>query len=255
MTKNPKLFFSCVDSRIQENGSLYSRFHLGPFFRGQALTFSNALRRTLLSEIPGIVIKNVQIDGATHEFAVLPGVQETVLDIVLNLKKLVFIPAFQKSEVSDTGDSKLQQFTKSAYLNFQGPGTITALNLKLPAQIKCVDPTVKIATVTGGTNFSLRFALEFEDFENSIKKNVSNFLNSEKTKSLTFDTKPMPVQNVNYVIKSLSAKNESEYVVLEVWTDGSIIPQDAVEFALKKLTNLFFQFAIMSKTNHLANFE
>ena len=87
MTKTQNLFFSCVDSRIQEQGSMYARFHLGTFLRGQSLTFANALRRTLLSEIPGVVITDVIIEGAGHEFATLPGVEETVLDILLNLKK------------------------------------------------------------------------------------------------------------------------------------------------------------------------
>jgi DNA-directed RNA polymerase subunit alpha len=92
MTKIPNLFFSCIDSRIQDKGSMYARFHLGTFFRGQALTFANALRRTLLSEMPGLVITDVRIEGANHEFATLPGVEETVLDILLNLKKLVLTP-------------------------------------------------------------------------------------------------------------------------------------------------------------------
>jgi len=244
MTKNPKLFFSCVDSRIQENGSLYSRFHLGTFFRGQSLTFANALRRTLLSEIPGLIITNVNIDGASHEFAVLPGVQETVLDIVLNLKKLVFIPSLSTN-------LKLDNFKATGYLNFQGPGPITAANIKLPSEIKCADPTIPIATVTGATKFSLRFDLEFQTFETSFKKTYPNGLSLKKTKSLTFDTRPMPVQNVNYVIKSLNAKSGSEYIILEVWTDGSVVPQDAVQFALKNLTNLFFQFTMMSNKKDL----
>ena len=99
MTKTKNLFFSCVESRTQNQGSMYARFHMGTFFRGQALTFANALRRTLLSEIPGIVITDVFIEGACHEFATLSGVEESVRDILLNLKSLVF-----------TSGSKLKDF-------------------------------------------------------------------------------------------------------------------------------------------------
>ena len=74
-----------MDSRIQDQGCMYARFHLGTFFRGQALTFANALRRTLLSEIPGVTITDVVIEGASHEFATLPGVEETILDILLSV--------------------------------------------------------------------------------------------------------------------------------------------------------------------------
>ena len=83
-------FFSCLESRILENGELYARFKLGTFFKGQGLTFANALRRTLLTEIPGLIITSVKIQGIHHEFATIPGLQETVLDLLLNVKNLVF---------------------------------------------------------------------------------------------------------------------------------------------------------------------
>ena len=82
-------FYSCVETRIQSQGEMYARFHLGTFFRGQALTVANALRRTLLGELPCLVVTNAQIDGVVHEFSSIPGVQESVLDILLNLRELV----------------------------------------------------------------------------------------------------------------------------------------------------------------------
>ena len=84
MPKNQK-FLSAIESRVQEKGELYARFHLGSFVSGQALTVANALRRTLLAEISGIVITSVEIEGVNHEFATLPGVYENVLNIILNL--------------------------------------------------------------------------------------------------------------------------------------------------------------------------
>ena len=83
-------FYSCVETRIQSQGEMYARFHLGTFFRGQALTVANALRRTLISELPSLIITGVEFQGINNEFALLPGVQESVLDILLNLKRLTF---------------------------------------------------------------------------------------------------------------------------------------------------------------------
>lgn len=244
MTKTQKLFFSCVDSRIEDQGSMYARFHLGTFFRGQALTFANALRRTLLSEIPGLIITDVVIQGATHEFATLPGIEETVLDILLNLKKIVFAPY----------QTNLTNFQATGFLQSRGPGKVTAADLKLPACVKCIEPNIHIATLTNGAELELRFNLEIRSPHNLVpsQSSTSRLRNSHSQthnseSQLVFDTIPMPVQKVNYVIKGLNAKQGSEYIVLEVWTNGSLLPQDTLQFALKNLTNLFFQFADRSK--------
>lgn len=233
------LFFSCVDSRIQDQGTMYGRFHIGTFFRGQALTLANALRRTLLADIPGLIITDVVIDGAGHEFAILPGVEETVLDILLNLKKLVFTP-------STIGISELQDFQATGFLKSSGPGKLTAADIKLPLTVKCVNSKTHIATLSSGEEFSLRFNLSIHD-PHYLNINQVNSSSETGVRKLSFEKVPMPIQKVNYVIKSLNAKQGSEYIVLEVWTDGSIIPYQAVQFALKNLTHLFYQFTFLSK--------
>lgn len=232
------LFFSCVDSRVQDQGSMYARFHLGTFLRGQSLTFANALRRTLLSEIPGIVITDVMIQGAGHEFATLPGVEETVLDILLNLKKIIFAPSNSKI-------TELETFQATGLLNSSGPRKLTASDLKLPLNVKCIDPTAHIATLTTKGDFSLCLNLEVQKPHQSLTNKTSS-ISKEKIRKFFFNNTPMPVQKVNYVIKSLNVKQGSEYLVLEVWTDGSVSPQETVQFALKNLTQLFYQFASIS---------
>lgn len=239
MTKTQNLFFSCVDSRIEGRGSMYARFHLGTFFRGQSLTFANALRRVLLSEIPGIIIKDVAIEGAGHEFATLPGVQETVLDIILNLKKLVFTPV-------TTNFTELENFQTKAFLKSHGPAKLTAADVKLPPTVRCIDPTASIATLTTGGELSLCLELHFVNPNHPISSK-KNTLSQNQIKNFSLETLPMPVQKVNYVIKELDAKNGSEYVVLEIWTDGSLTPQDILQFALKNLTQLFYQFADLNR--------
>jgi DNA-directed RNA polymerase subunit alpha len=239
MTKAQNLFFSCVDSRIQDHGTMYARFHLGTFLHGQALTLANALRRTLLSEIPGLIITDVVIEGAGHEFATLPGVEETVLDILLNLKNLVFAPC------NSTG-LELENFQATGLIKVRGPGKLTAADIKLPVTVKCLTPNAHIATLTSGEEFSLRFNLSLESpHQFSTSRNTS--LSDLKIRKFLLDIVPMPVQKVNYVIKSLNAKQGSEYLVLEVWTNGSVMPEEAVQFGLKNLTHLFYQFAFLSK--------
>ena len=239
MTKTQNLFISCVESRIQHQGSMYARFHLGTFFRVQALTFANALRRTILSEMPGLLITNVGIQGASHEFSTLPGVEETVLEILLNLKKVVFVPCISKLR-------ELESFQAIGFLKSRGPGKVTAADIKLPENVQCVYPKAHIATLTSGAELSFRFYLQARNPSQLIKIE-STYPRKTKPPNLVLDTIPMPVQKVNYVIKSLNPKQGSEYIVLEVWTDGSVFPQDCVQFALRNLTHFFFQFAKISK--------
>ena len=238
MTKTKNLFFSCVESRTQNQGSMYARFHMGTFFRGQALTFANALRRTLLSEIPGIVITDVFIEGACHEFATLSGVEESVRDILLNLKTLVFTSG-------SSSNKELERFQAQGFLKSQGPAKLTAGDIKLPSTLRCVDSSAYIATITTGGEISIALQFNFINPQTSQSFNKS-LLPETRIKLLNMDTVPMPVQKVNYIIKSIDSKTGSDYIVLEVWTNGSLTPQETVKFALRNLTNLFYQFTEIS---------
>jgi DNA-directed RNA polymerase subunit alpha len=239
MTKPQNLFVSCVESRIQNNGSLYARFHLGTFFRGQALTFANPLRRILLSEIPGLIMTNVSIQGASHEFATLPGVEETILEILLNLKKIIFAPSTSKIK-------SLVDFKATGYLKIKGPGKVSAGQITLPTTVKCINPETHIATLTTGRELVLCFDLQLvSPHQWSSEQRPSPLL--PKKPAIGLDNVPMPIQKVNYAIKSMNAKHGSEYLILEVWTDGSISPQESVHFALRNVTKLFFQFARLSQ--------
>jgi len=247
MTKATNLFFSCVESRIQDQGSLYARFHIGTFFRGQALTFANTLRRSLLSEIPGVVITDVFIDGAGHEFATLPGVKEPVLNILLNLQKVVFAPALTSSQFleSDSNTADLETFQATGILKARGPSRLTAADIKLSSNVRCINPTTPVATLTSGEDFSLRFHLTLQNPHDSKKKNFS-FTEDPKNRTLALESIPMPIQKVNYVIKQLNSTQHSDYIVLEIWTDGSLLPQEALQFALKNVTQFFYQFAALN---------
>jgi DNA-directed RNA polymerase alpha subunit len=132
---NP-ILVSCRESIMETKQSFYGKFYIGPLSVGQGLTVANALRRTLLSELVGLAITSVSIEGVTHEYSTLKGVRESVLDVLLNLKQIVL-----KSKQS-------LRRPQTAYIYFQGPGVIRAADLILPPSIQCVDPEQYIATVS-----------------------------------------------------------------------------------------------------------
>ena len=141
------LVFSCLESRSEGNGSIYGRFLLGPFKVGQGTTVATALRRTLLSELQGIAITAVEIKGAAHQYSSIAGVQESTLDIVLNLKQIVL-----------TGDIK-NGLPAVGYLMVQGPKTARARDLKLPNGIRCVDNHQYIACVSANGSLMMKFVI------------------------------------------------------------------------------------------------
>lgn len=253
MTQTNQKFFSYIESRVQEKGELYARFHLGSFVAGQALTVANALRRTLLAEIPGIVITNVQIEGANHEFATLPGVQENVLNIVLNLKKMVL--TIKKNEF-ETIIKQRQEL--SAFLNISGPANVQARNINFPTGIAPVWDEHPIATLGGTGNLKMTLGIQFID---PLKTNQTNFSTSNlqsigqsENKKLILNTLPNPVRQVNYSIRPLDGMPNHEYISLEIWTDGSIDPKSALECALERLTKMFYIFTSLNRKNRNSKF-
>lgn len=141
------LLLSSIESRIENNRSLYGRFQLGPFDRGQGFTVANAMRRTLLSELSGLAILCVEIQGVSHEYSNLKGVRESVLDILLNLKQLVFI-----------SNEKFNQ-PEIGFLKVQGPAIIKAGDFKLPPFVQCVDPDQYIATLSDNGVLEMKFMI------------------------------------------------------------------------------------------------
>lgn len=160
-----QFFISCKESRIESNRSFYGCFHLGPFEPSQSLTIANALRRTLLSENYGLGIVSVEIEGATHEYSSLPGVRDSVLDILLNLKEIV-----------------LKKTTKNfkpqvGYLRARGPGVVRASHLRLPPFIQCVDPDQYIATLAENGFLNIKFVIQYGNKWLSSSTSLSGFQN------------------------------------------------------------------------------
>ena len=141
------LLLSCIESRVENSRNFYGRFQLGPFVLGQGLTIANSLRRSLLSEISGLAITAVEIEGVVHEYSTIEGVRESVLDILLNVKQIVLTSDFQIQE------------PQVAFLQIQGPGIVRAKDIKLPISIQSVDPEQYIATLLYDGLLKMKFMI------------------------------------------------------------------------------------------------
>lgn len=176
VSTNSNYFITCKESRIENNRSFYGSFYLGPFDPGQSITIANALRRTLLSSLKGIAIVSVQIEGVTHEYSSLNGVRDSVLDILLNLKELVFQSPKQENQIggSPLGLNTVKPFYVG-YLRVCGPGVVRAVDLKLPPFIQIVDPQQYIATLAEDGFLNMKFILT--EGQNYILQKQGKFLN------------------------------------------------------------------------------
>ena len=164
------MFISLKESRIENNKSFYGCFYLGSFDTGQSITVANALRRSLLSDCTGLAIISVKIENVQHEYSTLPGVRDSVLDILLNFKEVVLKKiknpwggsnGYKKKSISSVYDKVGSTFFKPVigYLKFKGPGIIRAKDLRLPPFVQCVDPNQYIATLADDGYLNAKFVI------------------------------------------------------------------------------------------------
>lgn len=232
-------FLACKEVKIEPTipKTYYGCFYLGPFRDSQALTVANALRRTLLTDISGLAITSVKIEGINHEYSVLKGVRETTIDVLLNLKDIVIQKTFQ---------TPIKQ-TQLGFLQARGPGIIRAKDLKLPPMFQCVNPDQYIATLSQDGKLILTFTID-EGKNFIFREKSSEFLkeNSSQTSLnnsfLDIDSIFTPIKKVNYLIESYGSTNiysKNQIVILEIWTNGSVSPKDALSQGLNSLNLLF----------------
>ncbi len=184
-----QFLISCKESRIETNRSFYSSFLIGPFESNESLTFANALRRTLLSELSGIAIISVEIEGASHEYSNLPGVRDTVLDILLNLKDIVL------KKISKNMRPQL------GYLRARGPGVVRASDLRLPPFIQCVDPNQYIATLAEDGILNMKFVID--EGKNYIKGKPKSIIDINQFKKRRLILKKLnEVSNTSSLLKN-----------------------------------------------------
>ena len=218
-----KIYIKCLKSEKIQSGACHGQFIINSLKTGQGITIGNQLRRVLLGDLGGIAISSVRIAGITHEFSTIPGVREDILEILLNLKGIVL-----KTKTKTT------QFGR---LKIQGPRVITAGLIQLPSDLEIVNPNHYIATIS--TSNILEIELKFE--YGTGYRLASQSFSEEDENYLQLDTIFMPVQKVDFKIENVydTNNNISEKLLLDIWTNGSISPNDALQSAAQIIIDLF----------------
>ena len=199
----------------------YGKFVVEPLERGYGTTLGNSLRRILLSSLPGTAISSIQIDGVLHEFSTIDGVLEDVTQIILNIKKL----ALKMNTDED----------KNIEIDVNGPAKVTAADIVADPDVEVLNPEQYICTVADGGHFHVRM---------TVKKG-RGYVAADQNKSddmpigvLPIDSIFTPISRVNYQVEStrVGRRNDFDKLTLDVWTNGSISPREAISLAAKILT-------------------
>lgn len=214
----------CVESSTEEDFSQYSRFILEPLERGQGTTIGNALRRVLLSNLEGTAVTAVRIAGVNHEFATIPGVREDVLEILLNMKQMVLR--------SYTAEPQIGR------LFIQGPTTVTSSQFELSADVEVVNPNQCVATLSADATLEMEFKIERGRGYSPVTKVGGE---AAALDFLQIDAVFMPVHKVNYSVEEARVGEdiEKDRLILELWTNGSLKPEEALGQAATLLVDLF----------------
>ena len=218
----------------------YGKFVVEPLERGYGTTLGNSLRRIMLSSLPGAAVRQVKIDGVLHEFSSIPGVKEDVTEIIMNIKSL----AIKNS--SDTDEPKI------AYIEHEGEGVITAADIQADADIEIMNPDQVIATLSGGSDS--KFYMEL-----TITKG-RGYISADKNKNddlpigiIAVDSIYTPVERVNMAVTNTRVGQQTDFdkLTLEIYTNGTLAPDEAVSLAAKVLSehlNLFIDLSENART-------
>ncbi len=218
----------------------YGKFVVEPLERGYGTTLGNSLRRIMLSSLPGAAVSQIKIDGVLHEFSSIPGVKEDVTEIILNIKNIAI------KNNSDTNEAKV------AYIEYSGEGVVTAGDIQTDPDIEILNPDLVIATLSGGTDSKLYIELTIT--------NGRGYVSSDKNKNeelpigvIAIDSIYTPVERVNLAIEDTRVGHITDYdkLTLDVYTNGTLAPDDAVSLAAKVLSehlNLFIDLSENART-------
>ena len=220
-------------TRSSQDNNIYGKFSILPLTKGHGLTIGNALRRTLLSDLSGISITALKISGIEHEFSVIPGVREDLLEILLNLKQIVFTGTLLNETIIT--------------IEINGPKIITANDILLPNNLKIINPTQYIAVIS--SNVKLTFELKIASGTGYKLANSNSIKNSNDF--IEIDAIFTPIQRINYYVENIYTKPRllKENLIFEIWTNGSTTPEYAIKNASEILINLFSIFISSSETS------
>jgi len=211
----------------------YGRFVVEPLERGYGTTLGNALRRIMLSSLPGSAVSSVKIAGVVHEFCGIPGVKEDVTEIIMNIKSLA---------IKNNSDE-----VKTAYIDFEGEGVVTAADIRVDSDVEILNPELVIATLSGGANSRLEIEMTIT--------NGRGYISSEKNKTdelpigvIAIDSIYTPVDRVNMTVENTRVGQMTDFdkLTLDVWTNGTLAPDEAVSLAAKVLSAHLDSFIMLS---------
>ena len=215
----------------------YGRFVVEPLERGYGTTLGNSLRRIMLSSLPGAAVSQIKIDGVLHEFSSIPGVKEDVTEIIMNIKNI----AIRNNSSSNEA--------KTAILEFEGEGVVTAADIRVDQDIEILNPETKIATLNGGSNSKLYMEL-------TITKG-RGYVGADKNKNdelpigvIAVDSIYTPIERVNMTVQNTRVGQVTDYdkLTLDVYTNGTLGPDEAVSLAAKDLSEHLAQFINLSES-------
>lgn len=222
----------------------YGRFVIEPLERGFGLTVGNALRRVLLSSLPGASVFAIEVEGARHEFSALEGVEEDVTMIVLNLKDLIL-----KIDDLDNENRRLE-------IDVKGPAVVTGKDIKVPTGIKVVNPDVEIAHVVEGGH--LHMVLYARKGRGYVASEMNKVLHPKlQIGTIATDSNYSPVIMTSYNVESARVGHDSQFdkLTLEVQTNGSMTPQAAIALAAKILIDHFSKYVDLEAKTRDINIE
>ena len=218
----------------------YGKFVVEPLERGYGITLGNSLRRIMLSSLPGAAVSQVKIEGVLHEFSSIPGVKEDVTEIIMNIKSLAI------KNNSETNEPK------TAYIEYEGEGVVRASDIQADQDIEILNPDLVIATLSGGKESKLYMEL-------TITKG-RGYVSAEKNKSedlpigvIAVDSIYTPVERVNMSVANTRVGQVTDFdkLTLDVYTNGTLAPDEAVSLAAKVLSehlSLFIDLSENAKT-------
>jgi DNA-directed RNA polymerase subunit alpha len=212
----------------------YGKYVIEPLERGYGTTLGNALRRIMLSSLPGTAATSIKIAGVQHEFSTIPGVKEDVTEIVLNVKNLL---------------TKLHcEGAKTVFIEAAGPCEVTAGDIKSDGEVEVLNPELHLATLDVGATLSMEITLSHGRGYVSADRNKA--LRPNVIGVIPIDSIYTPVYKVNYTVESTRVGASSDYdkLTLEVWTDTTITARDAVSLGAKILCDHFALFTDLSDT-------
>nr|YP_010887685.1 RNA polymerase alpha subunit [Hypodaphnis zenkeri]WJJ67256.1 RNA polymerase alpha subunit [Hypodaphnis zenkeri] len=229
------LQWKCVESRTDSKRLYYGRFVLSPLMKGQADTIGIAIRKALLGEIEGTCITRAKSEKVPHEYSTIVGIEESVHEILMNLKEIVL-----RSNLYGTRD---------ASICVRGPKYVTAQDIIPPPSVEIVDTTQHIANLTEPINLCIELQIE-------RARGYRKALNNYQDGSYPIDAVFMPVRNANYSIHSYGSEDEKQEILfLEIWTNGSLTPKEALHEASRNLIDLFIPFLHAEEEDVNVNLE